>query len=547
MSPSSAEELRFNFGEVVVEDEAAEERPRPAPKKEAADEVRSTLPDLKSRVAEVRAAAQGASRTPVLLRPGNLARDEEPFPVELAPQESLHPASEEPSPGLPESLSIAQFYERVRRALALEFADEVWVTGEIRGLREARGHHYLELADHGAPAVGRGAGQALEVVCWAREWPPVARALAEAGLTLEVGQVVRVRGKVSVWEGGSKIRFTLTALDVEALLGQIAQARRRLLLALEAEGLLEANKRWPLALVPLRIGLVTSQSSEAHRDFVGQLQASGFAFQIRLEASLVQGSEAPGQLVAAIRRLETFEPDLAVIVRGGGARGDLAAFDNEAVARAVANASFPIWTGIGHTGDRSVVDEIAHGAFITPTACGEAIVARVSAYWSEINRKTKELSALAMARLDTAQRHLSAMERTIVRGTRHQLSRHDAGLQSARERVSRAASSHLSSERVSLLDQVRVIRSSSRRLIEQRGGDVDRCLQVVRAYDPQRQLARGWSLTSDETGRIVRSLAQLRVGNRLRTQFHDGEASSVIEELMAMPEDSTGQDAEGTA
>src|SRR6201999_3372326 len=121
-------------------------------------------------------------------------------------------------------------------------------------------HRYLELADAGAAAetAGRGAAQQLEVVCWSREWPTIAAALNEAGVELEVGRVVRVRGRVSVWEGGSKLRFTLTALDVEALLGGIAAARHRLLTALAAEGLLEANRRLPLPLVPLRIGLVTS-------------------------------------------------------------------------------------------------------------------------------------------------------------------------------------------------------------------------------------------------------------------------------------------------
>ena len=124
--------------------------------------------------------------------------------------------------------------------------------------------------------------QQFEVVCWSREWPVGAAALSEAGVDLEVGRVERVRGRVSVWEGGSKLRFTLTALDVEALLGGIAAARRRLLLALEAEGLLDKNRRLPLPIVPLRIGLVTSPGSEAYRDFVGQLKRSGFGFAVRL-------------------------------------------------------------------------------------------------------------------------------------------------------------------------------------------------------------------------------------------------------------------------
>ena len=147
---------------------------------------------------------------------------------------------------------------------------------------------------------------------------------------------MRVRGRVSVWEGGSKLRFTLTELDIEALLGGIAAARRRLVHALEVEGLLHANQRLELSLVPLRVGVVTSPGSEAHRDFVGQLDRSGFAFEVFFEATLVQGAEAPDQIAAALGRLRSVPIDLAVVVRGGGARGDLAAFDSEPVARAIA-------------------------------------------------------------------------------------------------------------------------------------------------------------------------------------------------------------------
>ena len=290
-------------------------------------------------------------------------------------------------------------YARIRHALRSEFTDEVWVTGEIRSIRESRGHHYLELGDHGGDQGGKQSPQ-LQVVCWSRDWPPVAQALDAAGVDLEVGRVVRVRGKVGIWEGASKLQFTLTALDIEALLGGIAAARRRLLLMLEAEGLLRANANHLVPIVPLRIGVVTSPGTEAHHDFVGELERSGIAFVIQLEATLVQGSEAPAQIAAALGRLAQFEPDLVVVIRGGGARGDLGAFDAEVVARAIATAPFPVWTGIGHTGDRSVADERAGLVLITPTACGEAIVARVSAYWEEIERQISAAAGLARARLD---------------------------------------------------------------------------------------------------------------------------------------------------
>jgi exodeoxyribonuclease VII large subunit len=408
-------------------------------------------------------------------------------------------------PDEPEALSIADVYSRVRGALAGAFPDEVWVTGEIRSMRESKGHHFFELADAGAPT-GRGVAPQLDVACWARQWPSIARALASAGVALEVGRVVRVRGQVSIWEGAGKLRFSLTALDVEALVGGIAAARRRLLIALEAEGLLEANGRLTLTPVPLRIGVVTSPGSEGHHDFVGQLERSGFAFSVHLAPSLVQGPEAPAQLVAALRSLERDEVDLAVVVRGGGARGDLAAFDTEEVARAIATASFPVWTGIGHTGDRSVADEVAHRALITPTACGEAIVALVAEYWQATEHRVQLIQNRARTQLSTAA-HLLDRERTaVVRGVHHHLDLATQRLVAGAATVARATDHRLGAAL----------------------SDVERQAQVLRAFDPRRQLERGWSLTRDASGRLVRSIADLAPGAALSTSLVDGEVHAVV-------------------
>src|ERR1019366_6927216 len=317
---------------------------------------------------------------------------------------------------------ISDFYARVRGALREAFPEEIWVTGEICKVTTSRGHHYLELADHlddqrqhlgeawpvtRPSAMGRNGAATLEVACWARDWPVVQFELAAVGVELVPGLVVRIRGKVSVWEGGSKLRFSMTALDVEALVGGIAAARRRLLATLAAEGLLDANRRLALPLVPLRIGLVTSPGSEAYRDFTGQLERSGYRFDVRFETSTVQGPEAPAQIAGALMRLGAFEPQLVVVVRGGGAKGDLAAFDSELVARAIATAPFPVWTGVGHTGDRSVADDVAQQALVTPTQCGEAVVAVVAVFLEATDPRGRRLAQRVEAQLDEASRELA--------------------------------------------------------------------------------------------------------------------------------------------
>ena len=467
-----------------------------------------------------------------------------PEPAKLsvvASAESLPPGSVSDA-----ALSISELYGRIRGALRDAFPGEVWVTGEIRKVTTSRGNHYLELADHldgpvpptaqattasrwGPPA--RSGNATLEVACWARDWPVIEYDLAAVGVDLVPGLVVRVRGRVTVWEGASKLRFSMAALDVEALVGGIAAARRRLLGTLAAEGLLEANRRLPMAPVPLRIGLVTSPGSEAYRDFTGQLARSGYAFDVRFVPSVVQGPEAPAHIADALRRLAAFGPQLAVVVRGGGAKGDLQAFDSELVARAIATASFPVWTGIGHTGDRSVADEVAQQALVTPTQCGEAVVAAVATYLEGIDRRARLLAQRVEARLDEASRELARACASTGRSARQALERCHAALRGAETRICNSALLAIERNQGQLVNRAQRLAAPSSRLITLEAQRVSHQRELLQLLEPQRQLERGWSLTRDEDGRIVRSSVSLRPGEKLITTFADGSAGSVVEEV----------------
>ena len=448
------------------------------------------------------------------------------------------------------ALSVGEFYDCVRGALRLAFPDEIWVTGEIRKVSSSRGHHYLELADHletseyriseasasarNGPA-GRNTGATLEVACWARDWPTIQYELAAVGVDLVPGLVVRVRGKVSVWEGGSKLRFSMTALDVEALVGGIAAARRRLLGTLAAEDLLDANRRLPLPIVPLRIGLVTSPGSEAYRDFTGELERSGYLFDVRFEPSIVQGPEAPAQIVGALTKLSAFEPQLVVVVRGGGAKGDLAAFDSELVARAIARAPFPVWTGIGHTGDRSVADEVAHRALVTPTQCGEALVAVVAAYLEGVDRRARRLAQRVEARLDEASRELAACGAVTRRVAIQSLERSSLNLRAAETRIGNAALVAIERSQGRLVNRAQRLAGPSTQHLAVQAQRVAHRRELLALLDPRHQLERGWSLTRGEDGRVVRSATSLRLGERLTTTFAEGSAGSVVEEIHLPP------------
>jgi exodeoxyribonuclease VII large subunit len=433
------------------------------------------------------------------------------------------------------ALTVAEFYDRVKSALRMEFPTEVWVTGEIRKVSVNKGNRYLELADHGA-SQGRGSTAMLDVACWSRDWPLIGAELKSVGLELTAGLVVRIRGRVGVWDGAAKLRFSMTDLDVAALLGGIAAARRKLLLALEAEGLLGANRRLAVPLVPMRIGLVTSAGSEAYRDFTGQLTRSAYRFDIRLEASAVQGPEAPQQIAAAIRRLHDFRPDVIVLVRGGGGRGDLAAFDSEHVARAIASSRHPVWTGIGHTGDRSVADEVCQRALITPTGCGEAFVAAVTSYLEGIGDSAQAIASRGRAALDRADDRVAEARSRLAAAARHELSQANGSLVLESNRAVHSAVISLERNRAAVGTQAQHLAHIARHTLQSEEQRVTNLRSMLAAFDPRRQLARGWSLTKTTDGRVLRSVADLAPADRIVTMFADGNVTSNVERISRIEE-----------
>jgi exodeoxyribonuclease VII large subunit len=454
--------------------------------------------------------------------------------VGMVPRSGVLGDSRPPEPGASSdsAFSVTELYDRVQVALRVGFPDEIWVTGEIRKVTVGRtGHRFIELTDAGSGDGVQAGAAMLDVACWNREWPTIAAELDEAGVQLDAGLIVRVLGRLGTWHGASKLRLSMTALDVEALVGGIAAARRRLLRELTAEGLLEANRRLPRPVVPLRIGIVTSAGSEAYHDFAGTLERSGFAFVPRLEHAQVQGSAAPGQIATAIRRLHGFEPDVIVLVRGGGGRSDLAAFDSGEVARAIAASRFPVWTGIGHSGDRSVADEVAQRALVTPTACAEALCELVETYVGAIEAKADRLGRLARQRTEAAGTALERDKRRLSTAAGYQVDRASGALERSARRTVHAAVRATDRSSSSLSTRAEKVCDLSRRLILGAGERLAADRRMLAAFDPKRQLARGWSLTRRPDGRVVRSIAELQSGDALRTVLADGVVSSVVSGL----------------
>jgi len=404
-------------------------------------------------------------------------------------------------------LEVGEFYQLLTAHLESSFGRRRphWVRGEIAKVYE-KGHVYVDLVDAGS-ASSDTKRPVLNAHCWATPWAPLKRRLADEGISLKVGMVVSFYGYVDVYAPQGKIGFSITEIDVEGLLGDVARRRQELIARLRAEGLLERNKRTVLAPVPLRVGLVASPGTEGYQDFTGQLLNSRFSFEVVLVKTLVQGEAAPAQIVGALQALDAADVDVICVVRGGGSKGDLACFDDERVARAIAASSTPVFTGIGHTGDESVADLVAHTRAITPTKLGEEIVELV-AQWYDLNvqRPAQRVLDAATDVLDEATFYLAERRRTVVFAVRDRL---------------RAEERHLLGTRERLVIQGRhLVESATRMLASNR--------QLLAAYDPTRRLAQGWSIVTDAKGVIVKSLEDVSVGDEVRVLVSDGSFTSNV-------------------
>jgi exodeoxyribonuclease VII large subunit len=404
-------------------------------------------------------------------------------------------------------LDVAEFYELITTHLESSFGRRQprWVRGEIAKVFE-KGHLYVDLVDAGSTS-SDAKRPVLNAHCWTSVWGPLKRKLSDEGIVIKPGVIVNFFGYVDVYAPQGKIGFTVTAIDAEGLLGDVARRRAELIARLTAEGLLETNKRRILSAVPLRVGLVASPGTEGFSDFTGQLLSSGYSFDIVLVSTLVQGEQAPAQIVAAISALDAEGLDVICLVRGGGSKGDLASFDDERVARAVAGALTPVWTGIGHTGDESVADLVAHTRAITPTKLGEELVSRVSLWDQRYLRLPAQRVALALeAVLEEAEEFVKERRRTMIFAVRDRL---------------RAEERHLGTVRERLILQTRyLLDAATMSLATNR--------QLLAAYDPTRRLAQGWSIMTRADGTTLRRVGDVELGEDVRVRMSDGVVNATI-------------------
>jgi exodeoxyribonuclease VII large subunit len=426
--------------------------------------------------------------------------------------------------GVP-TYSVGELAEAINSAIRRRFTDGVWVRGEIQGWSERGPHAYFRLVEDTEDGKA-----AINIQFFANARMRLRPILNKHRLRLGDGLKVRIFGHLDYFAPSGQLGLKMSGLDPRFTLGEMALERDDVVRRLVASGLFDANRGVRIPAAPLRVGVVTSTASAAWGDFTHELDRSGLAFSLRVIDVRVQGEWAVDMVSSALRTLTRHDDlDVVVLIRGGGSKTELATFDHESIAIAIAKSPLPVFTGLGHEIDRSVADEVAHSSLKTPTACAAALVEHVYAFRTKVELVWSAIDRHANRALQDANTSLTALAHGVRRATVSGVERSDDRLAHRRQRLGAAADRAL--ERAAdRLDSASTSLGRVPARLEPELRHLDAVAARVRLLDPEHTMARGWSITRDANGNIVRSADSLAAGATLITTFAKGSARSRVEE-----------------
>src|SRR5437762_3460779 len=419
--------------------------------------------------------------------------------------------------------SVSELTRSIRGVLETKFG-AVWVQGEISNYKlHPSGHQYFTLKDQRAQ---------IACVIWRDTMLPPRQPLVD-------GAQVQVYGTVTVFEAQGKYQLRVEILQPRGV-GMLQAKFEALKRKLEAEGLFAPERKRPLPKFPRRIGIVTSPTGAAIRDMLNVLRRRAPWLQILINPVRVQGTGATHEIAVAIPELvlpnKAFASvDLIVVTRGGGSIEDLWAFNEEIVARAIFHSTVPIVSAVGHEIDFTICDFVADLRAPTPSAAAELIVPDIIDLQRRIDSCARALGRQLMNRLRDAQQRLDHARETLQRCLGHKIESYKRSLlhiPRALQACSPARELMMRRNRFADL-QWRLV-ACPPRLLENTRHRFQRIEGILRVLGPDATLRRGYSITMNERGKIIRTITAVRPKMKIRTRVSDGEFGSETLKLTKM-------------
>ena len=387
-----------------------------------------------------------------------------------------------------EHIDLLELQNRLKQGIELLFPSRIWIKAEISAVKaRSGGHCYMELSQSDS----KGLTAKASAIIWSSRYRFIAPYFESVtGSPLQEGMTVLVEVQVNYSQlyGMSLI---INDIDPEYSLGVKELERQRTIERLQKEGLMGLQKELPMSALPYRLAVISAEDAAGYRDFMRHLHENpyGFSFETELYPALMQGADCPSSIIAALDSINDSQEiyDAVLILRGGGAKLDLACYDDYDLAAVIAQYPLPVITAIGHDQDYHVCDMVAHEYLKTPTALADFIL---EIYEDEDAR----LSSFATRMKIAFTGRLAAM---------------DAALVNLQGRIRNGAVMKLS------------LCESKVELLRTR----------IESSDPRKILERGYALATDADGVVMKGVVNRAKGDKLSVVFADGTIDCIVENV----------------
>jgi exodeoxyribonuclease VII large subunit len=415
------------------------------------------------------------------------------------------------------AITVSQLNRRAKALLEQGIA-RIWVEGEISNLaRPASGHLYFSLKDDGA--------QIRAAFFRQRQRGPTIR--------LKDGDKVLAYGRVSIYEARGDYQLIVEQVE-PAGEGALKREYDKLRKKLAAEGLFDEARKQALPTLPRRIGIVTSPSGAAVRDILTVLRRRFPSVPVTIYPAAVQGDAAPGELMTAssdaVRRKAC---DVLIIGRGGGSIEDLWAFNDEQLARAIAECPIPVVSAVGHEIDFTIADFVADVRAPTPSGAAELVVPDRKDWLRNVNRLAQRVARLGRRTLEDRAQTLDYFVRRMAAGIRRQIASNSqdvAVLRNALVQQSPAVRVERSIGRLRNLRQR--LTTSGRQAVSDVEHRLQLAMRALHSVSPLATLDRGYAVVMDaDSGKALTDVSTLNTGSSIRARLSKGELLATVTEV----------------
>ena len=428
-----------------------------------------------------------------------------------------------------EGLTILELNQRLSNAIAVApDVQNVWVVGETSDLRVVGGHCYMELVDKEGDGPNR---SRIRAIVWASTWKNInSRFVKETGAQLVSGLSIRALVRAS-YHPTYGMSVNITDIDPTYTLGDAVRRRNEIINRLTAEGLTELNRSLKMSFAPQRVAVISARGAAGFGDFVNHLLTTParLRFEVRLFPAVMQGNDTVPTVLKALENIcrEADKFDVVVIIRGGGATTDLAAFDSYELARAVAMMPIPVIVGIGHERDTTVLDYVGRRVK-TPTAAAELLIARVTSLLDGLGRFAEQMYRAANIQISANREYLARTSSMIPGIVSTAMTRETSRLEKTGLILTGLSDTVIAPKLENLRRMVDDIGSATSNRLKFAAGALNYYEEMIKVLSPDAVLARGFSLTTGPDGKAVTDVSALTPGIVLTTRLKNGLVKSEI-------------------